>query len=263
MVGSGTVSKSPDKSVYDHNEQVQLTAAPSNGYQFDRWGGHLTGNSNPETLVMSGDKNVFAYFIEVQETVSVPDKPAGPSQGGRGETLTFTTGGSVSSLGHPVEYRFYWGDGNTSVWGSATQSYSWNIIGTVAVVAQARCSVHPEIISNWSDWLNVQIMSTGVEPVDTASLPEDFQLFQNFPNPFNDKTHVRFDLPTDSDVFLAVYNLQGVKIAILASGAYLAGTYRVDWNGRNDAGEVVPSGLYVLRMKTGSFSSYRRMLYLK
>ncbi len=61
--GSGSLTKNPNKSQYNHNETVQLTAGPNSGYQFGHWEGDLSGSITPENIRMDGDKNVTAYFI--------------------------------------------------------------------------------------------------------------------------------------------------------------------------------------------------------
>ncbi len=147
---SGSVSKNPDKSSYDYNETVQLTANAAAGYQFDHWSGDLNGSGNPQNLSMKTDKSVTAYFAQVQETVSVPNPPTGSSSGYVGQSLSFSTGGSSSNLGHSIEYQFDWGDGSPSAWGPSTQSHSYSSSGTVSVKARARCQTHTGIVSGWS-----------------------------------------------------------------------------------------------------------------
>ena len=81
-------------------------------------------------------------YTPTAETVSTPSTPTGPSSGNVGQSLTYTAGGSTSSLEHTVEYRFNWGDGPYSSWGSATRSHEYTAAGTYTVKAQARCQTH-------------------------------------------------------------------------------------------------------------------------
>jgi M6 family metalloprotease-like protein/uncharacterized repeat protein (TIGR02543 family) len=62
IVGNGSVSRSPNKSTYDHGDVVQLTASPDSSYRFDGWSGALSGNTNPDSVTMDGDKTVTAKF---------------------------------------------------------------------------------------------------------------------------------------------------------------------------------------------------------
>ncbi|MBD3340454.1 MAG: hypothetical protein GF353_15170, partial [Candidatus Lokiarchaeota archaeon] len=155
--GSGSVGKSPDKQDYTYNESVQLTANANSGYQFDHWGGDISGSTNPQNLTMSDDKSITAYFIETSETITIPETPTGVWSGKVGQNLTFNTGGSSSNLGHPVEYQFDWGDDSQSEWGSSRQSHIYNSQGTMLVKARARCQTHTSVVSGWSDAKSVSI----------------------------------------------------------------------------------------------------------
>jgi hypothetical protein len=76
----------------------------------------------------------------------------------------------------------------------------------------------------------------------------EFELFQAYPNPFNMDTTIRFKLSDRAGVVVAVYNMQGQKVRTLVHGEQSAGEHRVVWNGLDDAGRVVPSGVYVYRL---------------
>lgn len=78
IVGSGVVTRSPDKLLYDYGEEVSLTADPGPGYVFAGWSGDLTGLTNPDTITLNGSKTVTATFIEdVDYTLTVNASPAG------------------------------------------------------------------------------------------------------------------------------------------------------------------------------------------
>ncbi len=76
-------------------------------------------------------------------------------------------------------------------------------------------------------------------------LPQSFALEQNHPNPFNSETVIRFALPEASLVELAVYNLTGQKVATLVRGERPAGMFAVRWDGRDEAGGELASGIYL------------------
>jgi hypothetical protein len=90
-----------------------------------------------------------------------------------------------------------------------------------------------------------------------------FELAQNVPNPFNPATSIRFTVPEDSRVLLAVYDAAGHRIRTLVDRPLKANFYRVEWNGRNDAGRQVSSGLYFYRIQAGQHSQTRKMLLLR
>jgi len=88
--------------------------------------------------------------------------------------------------------------------------------------------------------------------------PLEFGLGQNFPNPFNPATEIRFSLPGGERVSLKVYDMTGREIATLADGMKPAGEYTVRWNARN-----VPSGTYFYRLIAGSFVEARKMAVIQ
>ena len=86
---------------------------------------------------------------------------------------------------------------------------------------------------------------------EQVGLPGRFALEQNFPNPFNSATMMRFALPGNETVELEVFNLMGQKVATLMEGVRPAGTYRMRWDGRDDDGRPLASGVYLYRLRTG------------
>ena len=98
---------------------------------------------------------------------------------------------------------------------------------------------------------------------DQKAVPESFALRQNYPNPFNPSTSIAYDLPEDARVSIVVYNILGAKVSELVDKAQPAGSYVVQWNGKNDRGVSVASGIYFYRIKAGGFIKTRKMLLLK
>ena len=94
------------------------------------------------------------------ETISTPTTPSGPASGSPGTNYTYSTGGSTSNLGHPVQYRFDWGDGSAPVWlpvGTTSAQHSWTSPSTYLVKSRARCSIHTSVVSNFSNTFSVTI----------------------------------------------------------------------------------------------------------
>ena len=103
-----------------------------------------------------------------------------------------------------------------------------------------------------------------VSTVDEGrAVPEAFVLQQNYPNPFNPATVIRFQLPVFSEVTLSLYNLRGQLVRRLVAGEMPAGEHSVVWDGSNDAGARVASGVYVYVMKTATFTAARKLLLMK
>ncbi len=94
-------------------------------------------------------------------------------------------------------------------------------------------------------------------------LPVAFALRQNAPNPFNPVTTIRYELPTDSDVRIDVYNVAGRHVRTVVDGPVAAGYNEVVWDGRDNSGKRVASGVYLYRMSAGDFESKKMMVVLK
>lgn len=98
----------------------------------------------------------------------------------------------------------------------------------------------------------------------SREIPQRFELFPNFPNPFNPATTIRYGLPVAERVSLVVYNVLGARVATLESRAEKeAGYHAVVWDSRSDAGTPVASGVYFLRMQAGAFAQTQRMVLVK
>lgn len=103
---------------------------------------------------------------------------------------------------------------------------------------------------------------TGVNsPV--VSTPLTYELQQNFPNPFNPETRLYFSLPETQDVQLVIYNMLGQKVRTLVDERVSMGRHVVNWDGRNDAGVLVPTGIYIYRIKAGDFIDHKKMTLMK
>lgn len=96
-----------------------------------------------------------------------------------------------------------------------------------------------------------------------VSQPEEFQLLQNYPNPFNPQTEISYNLPEDSHVKLSIYNLLGQTVKILVDEFQGTGSKEVTWDGRNERGESVASGIYLYRLEAGKFTQTKKMSLLK
>ncbi|MDD3536486.1 MAG: S8 family serine peptidase [Candidatus Cloacimonetes bacterium] len=84
-----------------------------------------------------------------------------------------------------------------------------------------------------------------------------------YPNPFNPSTTLSFSLKDKGEVSLDIYNQKGQKVRSLYSGSLEAGEHQLVWNGTDDGGRTMPSGLYYYRMKSGTYSSTRKMIMMK
>jgi len=97
----------------------------------------------------------------------------------------------------------------------------------------------------------------------TSLLPTQFNLKPNYPNPFNPSTAIQYDLPKATHVKIEIYNTLGQRVRTLVNKNKTAGSYQVIWDGDNDNGEPVPSGIYFYIMNTSEFKQSRKMLLVR
>ncbi len=96
-----------------------------------------------------------------------------------------------------------------------------------------------------------------------SQLPKTFALEQNFPNPFNPATTIRYHLPQAAHVTLTVYDVLGSKVAILVEGWQPAGTYSLLWDGTDQHGRLAGTGVYFYRLDAGFYTEMKKMILLK
>lgn len=90
-------------------------------------------------------------------------------------------------------------------------------------------------------------------------VPDEYRLEQNYPNPFNPTTEIRFQLPDAGQVELTVYNTLGQEIRTLASGTYDSGVHTVQWDGTNNFGSPVSSGVYFYKIVANKYVALKKM----
>ena len=103
----------------------------------------------------------------------------------------------------------------------------------------------------------------GVEVGSMKGIPKVCSLEQNIPNPFNPSTSIGYRLPEAGRVKLVVYNVLGQVVRVLVDDVHDAGFYTVVWDGKDNMGRGVASGVYGYRMTSGDFTYWRKMVFLK
>ncbi len=124
-------------------------------------------------------------------------------------------------------------------------------------------------VSGWNVFISTQKglqiyqndLTVGVEKSQTV--PQSFTLYPNFPNPFNPSTNIRFELPEVSRVKVEIFDLTGRKIRTLVNGVLPAGEHQVNWDGTDDLGRSVASGLYFYRLQNEEHLQTRKMILMR
>ncbi len=119
-------------------------------------------------------------------------------------------------------------------------------------------------LNRWSIILTGLLHNPPIGISDVNGVPRQFALSQNYPNPFNPVTTIAYSVANRTEVSLTVYNILGQEVRTLVDQEMKdAGYYRIGWDGKNDAGVQVSSGIYLYRMQAGSFIKTRKMLLVK
>jgi photosystem II stability/assembly factor-like uncharacterized protein len=99
--------------------------------------------------------------------------------------------------------------------------------------------------------------------IESEGIPTQFALHENYPNPFNPTTTLRFDLPEVSDVTLSIYNMLGQKVKTFNMQSIPAGYHAIKWNGKNDHNQSVSGGVYIYKLQSRKEMQMRKMILLK
>jgi len=109
------------------------------------------------------------------------------------------------------------------------------------------------------DW---EATFTDVEELEN-SVATGSRMAQNYPNPFNSATTISYDISKITDIELTIFNILGQKIRTLVNCRQPAGTYQIQWDGQDNAGRNVASGIYFYRLKAGEFAQIRKIILMK
>ena len=205
------------------------------------------------------------------------------------ESWTRTFGGSGRDYGNCVRqtadggyiiagYTLSFGAGGDDVWlvrtdANGNQTWTGTYGGSASDVAYSldRTSdggyiVAGHTLSYGAGVHDVWLVRIAPDPTDVDEgdpLPQGYRLAQNYPNPFNPTTSIKFTVPTPSNVRIVVYDLLGREVRTLVDGHQDVGRGLTVWDGRDNAGTVVTSGLYLCRMMTDGFAQSIRVVFLK
>jgi hypothetical protein len=119
-------------------------------------------------------------------------------------------------------------------------------------------SVNVEFVPVWGGDIEFWHVATDVRIIDSETIPTQFELSHNYPNPFNPSTTICFRLPIASHTDLSIYNILGQQITTLVDEYLPAGEYRVTWDGQN-----APSGVYLYKLRADKYTESRKMVLLK
>jgi len=146
-------------------------------------------------------------------------------------------------------------EGNYYISNVPTDSY------TVSAVKMGYATSTQDVYLIGNDFLNLSLMAPTAN--DDSVLPVLSGKVSNYPNPFNPNTTISLALAKDSDVTVRIYNVKGQVIKNLLNGKVKAGSHTLQWNGTDDNGSPVSSGIYLVKLQGEGFASSRKMTLMK
>lgn len=99
--------------------------------------------------------------------------------------------------------------------------------------------------------------------VAAENIPQQYRLLNNYPNPFNPFTTIIFEIPKEEYISLQVFNINGELIKTISQGEFNGGRHEMNWDGKDEYGNQVVSGIYFYKMRAGHFEKVQRMIMLK
>jgi hypothetical protein len=173
-------------------------------------------------------------------------------------------GGSLSNVkdaDEPGIYNFLWSSGPYNMPKFTIANFSVALMQSDGVnkYVQARTAANNMFTDNIKSRHSIPALSKEA----AVKIPETFALKQNYPNPFNPTTTIEFGLPNSEFVTLRIFNILGQLVRTLVNFNYPAGEHSVIWDGRDNNGSPVASGIYIYQLQAGRFVQRNKMLLLK
>jgi len=163
-----------------------------------------------------------------------------------------------NSEGPVTEWLWNFGDGNTSTEQNPLHTYTEEGVYSVTLKVTGPGGTDS---TSANGLINVTVDAVVYE--QKTINPQSYVLYQNFPNPFNSETVVSFYLPVQSFVEISVFDVRGEKITVLKRGIMGRGTHRIAWKGTGSNGIEVPTGIYLIQMRTKAGIFRQKAAFIK
>lgn len=142
--------------------------------------------------------------------------------------------------------------------------YANDIIGSTAqLVTSSSLSNYSISLTPYQSQLIILDNSPITDVKEEKQIPSSYALSQNYPNPFNPSTTISYDIPKTGSVKLLIYDILGRRVSTLVDQVQQPGNYKVVWNGKNNFGQSVASGIYFYQLHSNNFNSVKKMILLK
>ncbi|MCX6827698.1 MAG: SBBP repeat-containing protein [candidate division Zixibacteria bacterium] len=202
---------------------------------------YLSGRTHSVNFPTQNPLQPYQQYIDIFVTKFSPD----------GNSLVFSSylGGSADEFGYDIAV-----DGFGSIY----------VTGFTASTDFPTYNAYDSSYNTHRDAIVTKINAAAMGIDDPGpTLPQTYQLLQNYPNPFNPVTTIDYSLARRAQVTIDIFNIRGQKVRTLVNETKSAGSYRIDWDGNNDTGDPVSTGIYLYRFKAGDVSQTKKMLLMK
>ncbi len=241
---AGFIMLEPYKESYQFGDTllIQAVANEGSGYFFHEWKGDITGFQNPHQIVLYQDLSATAVFRTKRYDLNISVEPfLSGAVDLDPYNANYAYGDTVAITAVPMEgYKFFFWEGD---------HFSLKNPDTLIITGPM------EITANFRIYTRVDEKQ--------KNHPAEFRLNKNYPNPFNLSTMISLEIPESCEIELTVYNALGRKITVLLEGKVNAGFYDILWNAVDAKKDVLKSGVYILRCKTGQNIHQIKMMLLK
>lgn len=268
---------------------LQFESAPWSGIVFDGWDDSELTRGDEVTITGTVEEYDPTWHFKYDNNTKLINI-SGVSVNSTGNSITPLSVSTADLAGDADEVESYEGClvtlSNVTV--STANSYDWSIVDDSGIEClidddMATMEAHSamsglsvgQTLTTVSGIFNFSFGTYKIQIRDMTDLgalgiddgfdgvAREFALYPNFPNPFNPETRIRFQLAKHSDVKVMIYDILGRKVRTLVSDKMDAGYHVVNWDGLNDEGSDVASGMYVYRIKAGDFIAHRKMLLVR
>ncbi len=248
-----------------------ITAAPGNAVYFlsgpANWFGVDTLQLIVSDSALSDTANMIVEIYPINDPphiVNLPDSLSFFSNDSASLAMTLY-GEDIDTADSLLMWEFYPGnDSLLTSYNSTTKLLTLTAQPGFVGTTTLRCRVIDDSSTFAEDSILIRVkMPVGIDQLPGLGIPKHFELSQNYPNPFNPTTQIRYGLPKAEKVELAVFNSLGQKVKTLVSEFQEAGFHTVTWDGVNEAGQRVSSGIYFYKIKAGDFRQVRKMLLVR
>ena len=260
---NATIIRDGSDSVFTYQTNASAFTVPEGNYLALR----ITNNSSTNYAVQTGGASSYCSAPNESQDYSLPVELASfnATAGNGNITLKWITESEIENLGFNI-YRSTSRDGEFVMLnakliagaGSSSESHEYSYIDR-------------DVKSGLTYWYKLEDVDYNgktefhgpISAVLANTTPTEFGLHKNYPNPFNPVTTISYDLAKDVYVELAVYNILGGKVITLVNGNQPAGSYQLEWDGRDSRGLIVSSGMYLLRINAGNYCKTNKMVFVR